>query len=296
MTELVRYKIEHVSRYEYERPAARSVMWLCLEPRTDFDQNLRHFEAQTVPHANLSPETDSFGNNKHVITINFRHGSLSITTRSEVDTVSGAVAPDTIGTDAWDEIKSWTNSFEHWDFTHESPLTLSSDALGRFVTEHQMTPSSDPMESLLRLSHHLHRNFEYKPGSTNIASTIDDILQSKTGVCQDYTHVMIAIARSWGVPTRYVSGYMHVTGNDGEQSPATASHAWVECLLPNLGWFGFDPTNDTVADERHVRIAVGRDYYDVSPTRGVIIDGGPSNLEASVRMEALTSDSELGNL
>ena len=88
---------------------------------------------------------------------------------------------------------------------------------------------------------------------------------------------MIAIARSWGIPTRYVSGYMYLAGIPGEEVPESATHAWVECLLPDLGWFGFDPTNATIADERHVRIAVGRDYLDVSPTRGILIDGRTLN-------------------
>ena len=123
------------------------------------------------------------------------------------------------------------------------------------------------------------------PGATNAGSTIDDILITKQGVCQDYAHVMIAIARSWGIPTRYVSGYMHVTGLQGEIVPQSATHAWLECLLPDVGWFGFDPTNATVADERHVRIAVGRDYNDVSPTRGVLIDGEPSDLDATVKIQ-----------
>ncbi len=285
MTDLVRYNIEHISRYVYEKPAARCVMWLCLEPRNDFDQSLRSFEAQTNPHATLSAESDSFSNNKHVITINFKHEDLEITTRSEVDTVTGARLPTALEPGAWEEIHSWTNTFEHWDFTHESALTPRSEALDEFVSNHRIVAGSDPVESLLRLSDTLHRNFNYKPGSTTVASTIHDILDSKEGVCQDYTHVMIAIARSWGIPTRYVSGYMYVTGLDGEQSPESATHAWVECLLPNLGWFGFDPTNATIADERHVRIAVGRDYLDVSPTRGVLIDGGPSNLEAAVKMD-----------
>lgn len=285
MTDLVRYNIEHVSRYVYETPAARSVMWLCLEPRSDFDQTLRNFDAQTDPHATLSEESDSFGNNKHVITINFRHESLVITTRSEVDTVTGARLPTALGPGAWDEINAWTNTFEHWDFTHESALTPWSEALNNFVIENKIVAIPDPVESLLRLSDTLHRRFNYQPGATTFASTIDDILETKEGVCQDYTHVMIAVARSWGIPTRYVSGYMHVTGLDGEQTPESATHAWVECLLPDLGWFGFDPTNATIADERHIRIAVGRDYLDVSPTRGVLIDGGPSNLEATVKMD-----------
>ena len=95
---------------------------------------------------------------------------------------------------------------------------------------------------------------------------------------------MIAIARSWGIPARYVSGYLYVTGLAGEQAQENATHAWVECLLPELGWVAFDPANRSVADERNVQIAVGRDYQDVSPTRGVYRGGGATRLEANVQV------------
>ena len=287
MTGMVRYSIKHVSRFLYRKTVARSAMWLCLQPRNDFDQHVRRFEAATEPSVALSPETDSFGNNKHVITINFEHDSLEISTRSEVENITTTRLPTSLGPGAWEEIDSWANSFEHWDFTHESELTQSSPALEDFLTRNRISSGSDPVDSLLRLSDTLQRNFEYVPGATTAESTIEDILVSKRGVCQDYAHVMIAVARSWGIPTRYVSGYMHVTGLRGEIVPETATHAWVECLLPDLGWFGFDPTNATTADERHVRIAVGRDYLDVSPTRGVLIDGEPSTLEANVKMQVV---------
>ena len=287
MTEVVRYAIEHVSRFRYSKTVARSAMWLCLQPRSDFDQHVRHFEAITDPSVALSPETDAFGNNKHVITVNFEHNSLSITTQTEVDNIAATRLPTALGPGAWDEIDSWANAFEHWDFTHESALTGNSPALEDFVTENRIGSGSDPVESLLRLGDTLHRDFEYVPGATTAESTIEEILRTRRGVCQDYAHVMIAIARSWGIPTRYVSGYMHVTGVRGEIVPESATHAWVECLLPDLGWFGFDPTNAGIADERHVRIAVGRDYLDVSPTRGVLIDGQPSTLEATVKMRVI---------
>lgn len=287
MTEMIRYAIEHVSSFLYSKTVARSAMWLCLQPRSDFDQHVRRFEAATDPSVALSPETDSFGNNKHVITVNFEHNSLSITTRSEVDNITAIRLPTALGPGAWDEIASWTNSFEHWDFTHESVLTRNSAALKDFVIRNRISSGADPVESLLRLSDTLHRNFEYAPGATTAESSMEDILASKRGVCQDYAHVMIAIARSWGIPTRYVSGYMHPTGLRGEIMLESATHAWVECLLPNLGWFGFDPTNAGIADERHVRIAVGRDYLDVSPTRGILIDGQPSTLEATVKMQVI---------
>ena len=128
----------------------------------------------------------------------------------------------------------------------------------------------------------LHAAFRYEPGSTAVDSPIEHILETGSGVCQDYTHVMIAIARGWGIPGRYVSGYLHREGAAGEQSPEGASHAWAEFLLPDLGWVGFDPTNDTLADHRHVRVAVGRDYADAAPTRGVVFGGGESRLEVRV--------------
>lgn len=285
MSELARYVIEHVTSYSYKKPVARSAMWLCLQPRDDFDQHLKQFDASTDPSVLFSPETDVFGNNRHIITLNFQHDSLTISARAEVERVDEARLPTALGPGAWEEIDRWANSFEYWDFTHDSVMTRNSPALEDFVAEYRIGSGSDPVESLLRLGDTLYRNFDYAPGATNAGSTIDDILITKRGVCQDYAHVMIAIARSWGIPTRYVSGYMHVTGREGETVPESATHAWLECLLPDVGWFGFDPTNATITDERHVRIAVGRDYNDVSPTRGVLIDGEPSALDATVKIQ-----------
>ena len=117
-------------------------------------------------------------------------------------------------------------------------------ALGRlkdFVDRMDIRAAGDPLEALTGLSDALHRGFEYVPGSTSVASSIDHVLENGRGVCQDYSHVMIAIARSWGVPSRYVSGYGPVDASG--PASVSASHAWVECLLPGLGWTGFDPTN-----------------------------------------------------
>ena len=178
--------------------------------------------------------------------------------------------------------------FVYWDYTRPSAPTGSSPALTSFVDRLNIRAGGDPLESLLRLSDTLHCAFAYSPGSTSVISTIDHVLETGHGVCQDYAHVMIAIARSWGIPTRYVSGYLHVTGAEGEQAPATSTHAWAECRLPNLGWVGIDPTNRTLADQRYIRLAVGRDYQDVPPTRGIFHGGGQSHLDVNVRMHPLT--------
>ena len=113
-------------------------------------------------------------------------------------------------------------------------------------------------------------------------SPIEEILETGRGVCQDYAHVMASIMRGWGVPCRYVSGYL---GPEAAGEAAGESHAWVECWFPGVGWTGFDPTNDIEGDERHVRVAVGRDYADVPPSRGVFRGTTGSALGTEVRVE-----------
>ena len=179
------------------------------------------------------------------------------------------VLPDTLGTGAWKEIRSWAESFSYWDFTHSSAFAQPSPALTAFVDELGIRPEDDPLTTLLQLSDAVHSSFQYVPGSTSVVSPIEHILESRQGVCQDYSHVMIAIARSWKIPARYVFGYLYIDGQGEEGVPQAATHAWTECHLPDLGWIGFDPTNRCLADERHVQVAIGRDYQDVAPIRGV---------------------------
>ena len=285
MTGLVRYDIEHVSRYSYTAPVRNCVMALCLEPRNDLGQRLLRFDVTTDPLVPLNEEADYFGNTKHVLNVHREHDSLEVMARSTVETSPSPPGPGSLGEDAWEEVRSWSESFRDWDFTHSSEFSRPSPALASFVDRHGIaTPGGDPLQALTELSDTLHGSFEYVPGSTSAISPIDHILESGQGVCQDYAHVMIAIARSWGVPTRYVSGYFYVAGVEGEPARGTATHAWVECRLPELGWVGFDPTNDGLADERHIRMAVGRDYSDVAPTRGVFQGVAETRLEVEIAM------------
>ena len=259
-------------------------MLLCLKPRSDGGQRLLEFKIETGPSASLTGETDCFGNVRHVLYLHREHDGLEITTRSTVETAVPDPLPGSLGTDAWREIFSWGESVDYWDFTHPSALARPSTLLDEFLSRNGIERADDPLEGLFRLSRRLYSSFSYVPGSTSAASPIDDILQSGRGVCQDYAHVMIAVARSWGIPSRYVSGYLSETGRPGEQAVGNATHAWVECLLPDLGWVGFDPTNESLVDQRHVRIAVGRDYQDVSPTRGIRQGGGETDLEVDVQV------------
>lgn len=281
------YEIEHVSRYLYSSPVQQCALALCLKPRDDAEQRLLKFGVATVPAASLNSETDSFGNIKQVLNIYREHEALEITAHSTVERKPASPLPDSLGNIAWQEIRSWAESFTYWDFTHSSALAGPSPALTAFVDEMGIKAEDDPLETLLHLSDTLHRSFLYVPGSTSAVSPIEHILESRQGVCQDYAHVMAAIARSWHIPTRYVSGYLYMGDQEGSDgSSQRATHAWVECRLPGLGWVGFDPTNRCLADERHVSVAVGRDYQDVAPVKGIFLGGGESRLEVDVRVRA----------
>jgi len=128
--------------------------------------------------------------------------------------------------------------------------------------------------------------FEYVPRSTRVDSPIDEAIATHRGVCQDFAHTMIALLRHIGIPARYVSGYLYRSREDHDRSTPDASHAWVEVLLPHLNWVGFDPTNDLIAFNRHIRTAVGRDYADVPPTHGVFRGKTESELYVAVQVEA----------
>ena len=286
MNSPVLYQIEHVSRYTYSAPIRHCMLSLCLRPRSDAHQRLLSFELATEPSAAFNSETDIFGNTKHVLNVHGEHASLELVTRSTVEREKPGRLPDRLGAGAWEEVRSWRDSFDYWDYTHPSAYARPSPALAAFVDELHIAAGDDPLESLLRLSDTLHDSFQYVPGSTSAASPIEETLQSRKGVCQDFAHVMIAIARSWHVPTRYVSGYLYVEGQDGEAAVQYASHAWVECRLPGLGWVGIDPTNRCLAGERHIRVGVGRDYHDVAPVRGIFLGGGSTRLEVEVRVRA----------
>ena len=282
------YEIRHVSRYEYTFPARECVMLLCLKPLVNAGQQLVRFEIETRPPGSLSAETDPFGNTRHVLCVHPEHKSLEITARSTVIPAPFKLLPSGLGAGAWKEINAWRDACLHWDYAHPSAMAYPSPALTDFARKNGIARGKDPLRDLIRLSDTLHSVFQYTPGSTSAASPIEEILTSGRGVCQDYAHVMIAVARSWCVPARYVSGYLYVPGSPDGQAWSNATHAWVECLLPKLGWVGFDPTNRSLAGERHVRIATGRDYLDISPTRGVRQGGGETRLEVDVRMRPLT--------
>ena len=277
-----RFLVEHLSDFRYGEPAQGSLMVLRLRPREDGGQQVGSFALEIDPAAAPIAFADSFGNACHLFNVHRAHEHTAVRSRSDVLTAPAPDLPDRMEKDAWDALTEIAAPLDHFEFLSPSQFACPSPALAAFTKANGLRRGDDPLTSLLELGRVLHAAFRYEPGSTAVDSPIEHILETGRGVCQDYTHVMIAIARSWGVPSRYVSGYIHREGAPGEQTPEGASHAWAEFLLPELGWLGIDPTNDTLADHRHVRIAVGRDYADAAPTRGAVFGGGESRLDVRV--------------
>ncbi len=277
-----RFLVEHLSEFRYGEPARGSLMVLRLRPREDGGQRVLRFELGIDPAAAPVPFQDPFGNACHLFNVHRTHRRTAVRSLAEVETVDAPSLPERMESDAWDALNEAAIRLDHWAFLAPSRFARPGPALAAFTEGRGIRRGDDPLSSLLALAAALHAAFRYEPGSTAVDSPIERILETGRGVCQDYTHVMLAIARSWGVPSRYVSGYLHPEGAPGEQTPAGASHAWPEFLLPGPGWIGIDPTNDTLADHRHVRIAVGRDYADAAPTRGAVFGGGECRLDVRV--------------
>jgi len=177
---------------------------------------------------------------------------------------------------------------DYWEMMLPSRFAKPTDLLEKLAAELEITRRGDPHDLLAELNTQLYERFDYVPNSTKVDSPIDDALRNRSGVCQDFAHIMIALVRQLKIPCRYVSGYLYHEDKSQDRSPAGATHAWVEAYLGDLGWVAFDPTNNLMGCDRHVRVAVGRDYADVPPTRGV--HKGAAESELSVLVTVLPVD------
>ena len=280
------YSIRHITRFRYDMPVRESVMELRMQPRSEGPQALRSFQIITNPRAQLYAYTDHFGNAVYHFNVLRQHTELRIETQATVEMTGWRDPPEAADALEWSRYNNFNLPAEQYDLLEPSKFAHMSQALHEFVDGKALAkPQGDTLTALRVLNKTIHDAFDYKIGITDASSPIDDALKLKSGVCQDFAHIMIAIARSWGVPARYVSGYLHHHKKGQDRSGDDATHAWVEAWLPSLGWIGFDPTNDILACDRHIRVAVGRDYADVPPTRGTYKGGAQSELAISVSVQ-----------
>ncbi|HTQ13140.1 MAG TPA: transglutaminase family protein [Rhizomicrobium sp.] len=279
------YSIRHITRFRYDSPVRESVMELRMQPRSEGPQALRAFQIATSPRAQLYAYTDHLGNAVYHFNVLRQHGELRIETQSVVEMSPARIVPESVDGLEWDRYNTLNLSAEQFDLLEPSKFARTTPALAAFAARQGLEkPRTDPLSALRHLNAAIYEAFDYEPGVTEVHSPIDHALEAERGVCQDFAHIMIAVARSWGIPSRYVSGYLH-HGKDKDRSADDATHAWMEAWLPSLGWIGFDPTNNILPAERHIRVAVGRDYADVPPARGTYKGGAQSELAISVSVQ-----------
>jgi len=278
------YTIRHVTRFTYESSITESVMEARMQPRSDGPQRCVRFGLSTTPSSRVRMYADPEGNIVHHFNIPGRHTRLIVTAEALVECAPVAEPPDRLEADAWQRIDQQTASGEFWELLHDSPFARQTPSLAALAQEFGFERGDDPLATVRRTMSEIYARFEYSPRATRVDSPIDEALETRRGVCQDFAHIMIALVRRLGVPCRYVSGYLFQHTDRKVRSTDGATHAWIEALLPGLGWIGFDPTNDMVAGSRHIRVAIGRDYADVPPTRGVFKGTAEETLDVAVRI------------
>ena len=279
-------EVRHVTRYHYAAPVRESVMEVWMQPQKTPRQRLASFELDLDPAAQVFSYADHFGNAVYHFDVPQPHDQLTITARSIVETSAPDPLPQALDLGEWDRLRSDRVLGETFDFLRQQGFCVETDALRSFASEHGLDRlrDRDPLTAVRRLAETIYDAFDYEPGVTDAESPIDLALSARRGVCQDFAHIMITICRSWGIPARYVSGYLFTDREGGDRSDPDASHAWLEVFLPSTRWIGFDPTNNTLAGERHVSAAIGRDYADVPPSRGVYKGEAESQLAVGVNV------------
>jgi transglutaminase-like putative cysteine protease len=280
------YAIRHFTSYRYNRSVWQSMMEVRMHPRSEGNQRCFVFQLSVNPRARIFGYTDSYGNLVHHFDLPSRHSQLTIIADALVNIEAQPSIPDFMEYQGWQELEEIVEKKDYWDMLMPSHFARSSPELEQLAGEIGVTERKrrSPLAFLQDIASGVHRSFSYVKKSTAVNSPIEDALRSRQGVCQDFAHIMIALVRNARIPCRYVSGYLYHSTENVHPATDGATHAWVEALLPGLGWVGFDPTIDRLASEQHIRTATGRDYADVPPTRGMMKGKAGTQLQVRVRV------------
>ena len=284
------FTILHQTTYRYPGKIHESYSVVHLRPRSDSTQYCTKYELNVAPRARIFSYSDRFGNDVQHFAVLPDHDVLSIIARSSVITVRSA-NPETPSAVTKEQLNADPNLRWFYDELHESQYVVFGPELRKFAVEVGDPGADDLVAWYLHAGATIKNKFTYNKDATSVKTTIDESIRERAGVCQDYAHILVALCRFYGIPARYVSGYVY-SGQEGSVLGAEASHAWCEAYLGHHGWVGYDPTNDTLIDDRFARIAVGRDYRDVSPVRGIYKGVSRSSMSVNVAMEALAGSQQ----
>lgn len=281
----MKYQIEHINEFDYETLVDQSLNRIRLKPRTDECQRLLSYKPEITPVSMTKEHVDIWGNTIETFFIAEPHNQLTVKTTS---IVSIQKSPFIRMVDYSNAMKTIYES----DLFHTHYLAFLADTEATYMRKDQLEeldkaigPLQNPVQYALDAMNYIYDRFTYDGEATQVETKACDAFDLKRGVCQDLTNVMLGVLRAKRIPARYVSGYLYV-GEDSALVGDSATHAWVEVMVPGIGWVGLDPTNNLEALEQHIRIGVGRDYLDTSPVEGVY-RGGAHTLDVKVSVQLL---------
>ena len=290
------YRVSHSTHYRHQASASAAWQALHLQPRNEATQHCHAFELEIAPHpADLASRIDYFGNKQHVFTLREPHRELQITSRSLVRRGEPALPPAGSTLRLAEIPERVAAAVREKDFSLEQyrhptalvPLLPEARALTRELTGDLDPARNSVFEWLGLFGSRFCAAFAFDRQATRISTPLAEVLTTRRGVCQDFAHLLISCLRQEGLPAAYVSGYLLTQPPPGQPRliGADASHAWVSVYLPGAGWIDYDPTNACFVAAGHIVVARGRDFYDVSPVKGLFGGGGGQTLQTGVTVE-----------
>lgn len=269
--------IHHRTHYHYPHWVVDSASQIKLYPLLDEYQHVIDHYLVVSQDPTVYTFQDYFNNTTGFFTIVNPHRELSIESFCKVEMTARTLPPRDSAEMVWQELSTSHSQMKWHDYLCAEP-TLYQRAIEEAFP---LNTHQHPLDELIRLSEFIYKNFEYKKGVTTIETGIDEIWKLRAGVCQDFAHLLLYMMRLRGVPCRYVSGY--ICPGNSEWRGEGATHAWAEAWLPDVGWVGIDPTNKCLAGDRHVRVAVGRNFVDCTPVKGTYKGAMEHLLEVTVQ-------------
>lgn len=290
----MKYRVSHVTRYAYSGPVSLCHSVAHLKPRPMPHQRVIHASLRVTPWPSVTREhQDFFGNRVSYFSLQQSHSMLEISAASEVE-VKVPALPAAGADPPWDTSPQRLRESANAEHLAARVYTLPSPAIAPqpdavAFAQQSFAPGRPLIEATRELVNRIYTEFEYDPSFTTIATPISEVLAHRRGVCQDFAHLGIAALRGLGLAARYVSGYLETLPPPGKPKlrGADASHAWFALFVPGHGWVDFDPTNDCLTGEQHITTAIGRDYQDVTPVRGVFYGGGEHELKVAVDVDRI---------
>ncbi len=291
------YQVIHITDYIYEFPAALCHNLMFQIPQDSEFQKVDKYVCEISPKPSSEEERmDFFGNKYLYFSVERSHKKLTVTSQSVLKLNSPAwMKVDPKSTMAWEKVVEWLHTTKAPNEVRQYYLESDHVKFIEGIKEYTLksfTPGRPIIEAMIDLNDRIFKDFAFTPGFTDISTPLEKVFEHKKGVCQDFAHFSLACLRVIGLAARYVSGYIETIPPPGKPKliGSDASHAWIAVFIPEQGWVEFDATNNLLVNDKHIRVAVGRDFADVTPLKGIVYSGSKQEMKVSVDVTNLDQD------